>query len=202
MSASASELQQLRREAGSDGGDLRFQQGDGPVVDAVTLVDSIHTLFSVALVAPKTATLVWNEALGRRWACDCAEHVMPVAAAAVNDEDEIAKLEGAIHVARNFVDGESSQGRLDAAFMELFAEEWPIYKGPFFQLVKAVRQVTARDAGETSPSGAGIVFAGKWAATAAREARDAASDPAAERRWQATRLMDYLLLGAGDGPVV
>ncbi|HUQ05752.1 MAG TPA: hypothetical protein VM261_24785 [Kofleriaceae bacterium] len=201
MSASTSELERLRREAGADGGALRFKQGDSAPVDAFALVDRIHTLFGVSLVAPSNAELVWNDALGRRWACDCMEHVLPAAAAAVDDEDEVRKLRGAIHVARRYLDGDATRGRLDAEFMELFAEEWPTYEGPFYQLVLAAQQVTATDEGEVSAAGAGVVFAGKWVATSAREARRAAGDPAAEQRWQAARLLDYLLLGRGDGPV-
>lgn len=201
MVASASELEKLRRDAGRDGGALRFKQGDGPDVNAVTLVDTIHTLFSVSLVAPTSAVLVWNDVLGRRWACDCMEHMIPAAAAAMDEQDWVDRLEGAIHVARSYLDGEKTQGRLDAEFIELLAEEWPVDEGPYYQLVLAAHQVVARDEAEASPYGAGVVFAGKWAATAARYARQAASDPEAEQRWQAARLLDYLLLGEGDGPV-
>jgi hypothetical protein len=204
MSASASDLERLRKQAGAHGDGLRFRQGDGvtagAAVDANTLVDTIHTLLPVSLVEPVAHELAWNDAVARRWACDCVEHAMP-AAAAVDTDGYVASLEGAIHTAREYLDGEADLGTLDAVFTELFVEEWPTYEGPFFRIVAATRQATARDLGEVSHVGVGIVFAGTWAATAAREARSAVADSDAERRWQTARLLDYLLLGAGDGPV-
>lgn len=201
MSASAGELEQLRREAGSDGGELRFQQGDGPVADAFTLVDNIHTLFSVSLVAPKTATLVWNDTLGRLWACDCVDHAMPAAEAAIDDPTDLRLVKGSIRVARQYAQGDADLGILDGHFKELFVEEWPTYEGPFANIVEAARHATARNEGAHSYPGVGTIFEGKWAATAAREAREAVSDHDAERRWQAARLLDYLLLGRSDGPI-
>lgn len=192
MSTPKNELAELRQAGGPSGDFLRMVQGRGAAMDALSLVDTIRTDQPVRLVEPARHELTWNDALARRWACDCVEHALPAAAAVVNDESDLWPIEGAIHTAREYLDGEARLGTMDAKFIELFVEEWPTYKGPFAHIVEAARHATARDEGANGYPGIGTIQPGEWAATAARESRRAVKDSEAELRWQAARLLDYL----------
>ncbi len=178
------------REAPPD--QLRFRQGDGAVVDLAGLVRTVRTDQPVTLVEPVAAPLTWSAAAARRWAADAVAQVLPI----VGGPEEAGPLHFAVAVARQFADGVVERSVLDAVYAELFAEEWPDYESPYFDVVTAARQLVARDELAAMPAGAGVVEAGRWAAAAATAADAAASadgDPARGRAWQGARLLDYLL---------
>jgi hypothetical protein len=202
-----SERDRLVEQASGEG--ARFRQGEGgPPLRLDGLREGVRTDQPVSLVEPAAAALEWSETLARRWACDCVERALPL----VEDPDgDGAPLHHALAVARQYTTGETPRDVLDGVFIELHVEEWPSYEGAFFEAVRAVRFLTARDAGAESPWGRDVIVPGRWAADAALAAaravaeharteepdaarRDgaAAKALAAEHAWQGRRLLDYL----------
>lgn len=122
----------------------------------------------------------WNKRTARLFACDCAEHVLPVFESQRPDDD---RPRTAIEVARLFARGEATADELAAA-----------------------GDAAADAAGAAAWAAAAAAWAAAWAAwdaaraawATADAARAAAGDAAwnaawnAERRWQTERLMAYL----------
>jgi hypothetical protein len=130
----------------------------------------------------------WHEKTAALFACDCAEHVLPIYEAKFPDDKWSRE---AIEVARRYANGKATQEELkkarDAAWTARDAARaaWDATWG-------AARAAwTARDAARIAGDAA-------WTARdAARAAKDAAWDAArvawdAECKWQTKRLMQYL----------
>jgi hypothetical protein len=129
----------------------------------------------------------WTDRNARLFACDCAEHVLPIWAKQYPSDDRPAQ---AIVIARKYVDGQATLKELAAAR----AAAWAARDAAW----------AARDAAWAAAWAAAwdAAWAAAWDAAwdAARDAawnaaRDAAWD--AERRWQTERLMEILNIVGG-----
>jgi hypothetical protein len=110
----------------------------------------------------------WNEVSARLFACDCAEHVLPIFEKERPDDKRPREC---IQVARKFARGKSTQEELDAARAAVCDAAW----------------AAAGDAARAAARAA--VWDAVWAA-AEDAARAAAGD--AERKWQTRRLLKLL----------
>jgi hypothetical protein len=113
----------------------------------------------------------WNAKTARLFACDCAEHVLPIYEAKFPDDKRSRE---AIAVARRYVQGKATKREFDKAWAAGDAA-W-----------------AAGDAAWAAGDAARV--AGDVAWEAGDAAGDAARDAAwyAERKWQTKRLMEYL----------
>jgi len=112
----------------------------------------------------------WNECEARLFACDCAEHVLEHFETCYPDDNRPRE---AIRMARRFANGEATDEERAAAWAAARDAAWAAARDAAWAAARAAR-AAARDAA--------------WAA--ARAARDAAW--AAERQWQAMKLLEYL----------
>jgi len=126
----------------------------------------------------------WNERTARLYACDCAEHVLPLYEAAMPGDTRPRR---AIEVARLYADGKATSEELAAAVDDARAA------------ARAASWAAARAAAGTAAGAAAVDAAGAAAVDAAWAAARAAAwtaagaaavdaAVAAERKWQADRL--------------
>lgn len=159
----------------------------------------------------------WTEQSARAFACDCAEHVLPIFDRLAPDDDRPRK---AIETARRFARGEADQEELAAAWdaardaaraaaraaardadrAASWAAAWDVAR----DADRAADRAAARDAARDAAMAAALSAAARtaaWAAartaawaTARAAARDAAMAASrdAERKWQTARLCEVL----------
>ena len=147
----------------------------------------------------------WTDRNARLFACDCAEHVLPIWAKQYPSDDRPAQ---AIVIARKYVDGQATLKELAAAWDAARAAAWDAARDAArdaaWDAARAAARAAARDAAWDAARAAAwdAAWAAAWAAArdAARAAAwDAARDAAwdAERRWQTERLMEILNIVGG-----
>jgi len=122
----------------------------------------------------------WNERTARLFACDCAEHVLPIFEKTLPDDKRPRQC---IEVARRFANGEATKEELAAAWAAAGDAAWD-----------AARDA-AREATWDAARAAGWAAAGAAAGDAARAAGWAAGWDAgwdAERKWQIEKLLELL----------
>ena len=138
-------------------------------------------LFSDDTIVCKEARLLrhidtWNDRTARLFACDCAEHVLPLFEKKYPQDERPRR---AIETARNYADGNASEEKLAAA------------RDAAWAVAGAAAWAAAGDAAGAVAGAAAWAAAGAVArAAAGAVARDAAW--AAERKWQTERLFWYL----------
>jgi hypothetical protein len=139
---------------------------------------------TVARAARITRVLdTWNDRTARLFACDCAERVLPLFELAHPDD---SRPRVAIETARRFANGEATSDELaaaGAAAEPAGAASWAAAGAASCATGDAVRAAAVS-------AGAASWAAARAARDAAVSARDAAR--AAERQWQARRLIEYL----------
>jgi hypothetical protein len=122
----------------------------------------------------------WDERTARLFACDCAEHVLPVFEKQRPGDDRPRK---AIETARRYANGKATKKELGAARVAAYD--------------------AVRDAGAAAlDAGTAAWAAARDAAWAAARDAGAAAEAAArdaEREWRVVRLMEYLDGTAGQG---
>jgi hypothetical protein len=147
----------------------------------------------------------WTERTARLFACDCAEHVLPLYEK-WNPEDKRPRQ--TIEVARRYANGEATSGELSAACAARAAARAAAIDAAWAAAMaaacaaRAAAWAAARDAARDAAMAAARAAAraaaidAAWAAArdAERAARAAAWAAArdAERKWQTARLMDYI----------
>jgi len=147
--------------------------------------DEGKTAFAQARLSSQCAG--WNKDTARLFACDCAEHVLPLFEA---KRPHDPRPRQAIETARRYADGKASIEELRAAW-EAAGAAW----GAAWEAAGAARDAAgaaAWAAWDAAGAAGGAAWGAAWdAAGAAREAAGAAAG-AAERKWQTERLMQYL----------
>ena len=144
----------------------------------------------------------WTDRNARLFACDCAEHVLPIWAKQYPSDDRPAQ---AIVIARKYVDGQATLKELAAARAAAWdaARDAAARDAARDAAARAAAWAAARDAARDAAARAAArdaAWAARDAAWAARDAAwDAARDAAwdAERRWQTERLMEILNIVGG-----
>lgn len=120
---------------------------------------------------------VWNERTARLFACDCAEHVVHL-----TNDDRVA---AAIQVARRFALGDATEEELAAARAAAVAAGAAAWA--------AIRVAwVARAAVVAAGAAAWAAVRAAWVARAAAVAAAVAAAGVAERKWQTTKLLEYL----------
>jgi len=128
----------------------------------------------------------WNDRAARIFACDCAEHVLPIWTAEYPDDHRPAK---AIEVARRFANGKASAEEMTAAR----AAAWDAARAAAWDAARAAARAAAKAAARAAAWAAARAAA--WAAAGAA-ARAVAGD--AEKAWQTKRLCELLELEAAQ----
>ena len=137
--------------------------------------DETKVVVRQAMVGERLTT--WNERTARLFACDCAEHVLPLFERKHPDDERPRR---AIETARRFANGQATPDELDAARDADWDAAWDAARAAARDAARDAAWAAARDAAGDAA----------WAA-----AGDAAWD--AEREWQIARLLDYLEGRAG-----
>lgn len=163
----------------------------GPAIWLAQVPDGVEEIACPDKVVVRTARLerrltTWNRRTARLFACDCAEHVLPI-----NPDPRCIT---AITVARRFVDGKATEATLAAA---RFAARDAIW-GRWACILPSAAAAAARAAtwAAVGPGAAAPYYAARDAARDATVAVALSScltpAGAAERKWQTERLMQYL----------
>jgi hypothetical protein len=118
----------------------------------------------------------WTDKEKRLFACDCAEHTLPIYE---KEYPDVKRPRQAIETARRFALGEATSEEMDAAG----DAAWAAARAA----VRAAARAAARDAARAAARAAAWDAAGDAAGDAARDAARAA-----EEKWQAAKMLEYL----------
>jgi len=127
----------------------------------------------------------WNEKTQRRFACDCAKHVLHIFE---NEHPNDFRVRDCIEVARQYANGKAALDDLNAARSTVWGAG-----NSAWATARASRSTAwaAWDAAGDARDAACAAWAARdavWAASDARDARDV------EAQWQQEKLMEYLKL--------
>jgi hypothetical protein len=164
----------------------------GPRTKRLDATDKV-VVRKARLIEPVTT---WTERSARLFACDCAEHVLPIYERHSGDN---SVLRATIAVARRFTIGEAPRDELAAAWDAARAAAWDAAGAAAWDAARAA----AWDAAGAAARAAAWDAAGAAARAAARAAAWAAARVAAwaaawaaagdaERVWQTERILYYL----------
>lgn len=122
----------------------------------------------------------WNEKTARLFACDCAEHILPLYESKYPND---SRVRNCIETARKVANGDLPASELSAARTAAWAAAWAAAKAVAWDAARAAACHAAWDAARA---------AARDAARAAAKAASWAAAWDAEKKWQTRRLLKYL----------